>query len=66
VALVERRRAGWCCPADCLTVTARAIHDFLAGMCACLPDLTPRTITWDHAREATNWRQFEVDADLER
>ncbi len=44
---------------------AQDVYDCLRGLCADLPAVTRRTITWDQGREMAEWVQLEVDADVE-
>jgi IS30 family transposase len=44
---------------------AQDVYDCLRGLCADLPDVARRTLTWDQGREMAEWVQLEVDADIE-
>jgi IS30 family transposase len=44
---------------------AQEVYDCLRGLCADLPEVAWRTLTWDQAREMAEWVQLEVDADIE-
>lgn len=44
---------------------AQEVYDCLRGLCADLPAVTRRTLTWDQGREMAEWVSLEVDADVE-
>jgi IS30 family transposase len=44
---------------------AQEVYECLRGLCADLPAVARRTLTWDQGREMADWAQLEVDADIE-
>jgi len=44
---------------------AQEVYECLRGLCADLPAVTRRSLTWDQGREMAEWVQLEVDADIE-
>jgi len=44
---------------------AQEVYDCGRGLCADLPAVTRRSVTWDQGREMAEWVSHEVDADVE-
>ena len=44
---------------------AQAVYECLIELCADLPDVARRSLTWDQGREMANWSSLQIDADIE-
>ncbi len=44
---------------------AQGVYECLLDLVGDLPDVAPRSLTWDQGREMANWVQLEVDAGIE-
>ena len=44
---------------------AQSVYECLIEVCADLPDLARRSLTWDQGREMARWADLQVDADID-